>query len=182
MQLAALTQFAETATTTGKGSVFEALGINWQMLLFQIIGFLILVWVMGKFVYPILMKQVDKRQDAIEASLKAAREAEANATNAQEAIDKQLAEARKQAKEIVTTAKEEAAVMVQDAEAKGKASAEHIVAEAHDTISKEVIAAKKALHNETIELVASATEKVIGKVVDAKVDTKVIKSALEEGK
>lgn len=181
MHHVALTQFAQAAA--GKDSdVFAALGINWQMLLFQIIGFSILVFLMGKYVYPILMKQVDKRQDAIEESLKAAQEAQKQASNTQAAVDKQLREARQQAKDIVATAKEEATAMVQDAETKGKAQAEHIVANAHEELAKEVIAAKKALHNETIELVALATEKVVGNVVDAKVDGKVIKSALEGGK
>lgn len=75
--------------------------------------------------------------------IKAAVEASKSAEKAQGVIDKLLKEARTEAKEIVTTAKEEATAMVQDAEAKGKASAEHIVAEAHESIAKEVVAAKK---------------------------------------
>jgi len=176
-----VTQFA-TSEPAASTDILTGLGINWQLLLFQIIAFGILVFILSKWVFPIFFKIIDKRQDTIEASNRAAIEASKHAEKAQAEVEKLLREARVQAKEIVVTAKDEAGAMVQDAEAKGKAQAKHIVAEARDELAKDVIAAKKALHNETIELVAAATEKVIGKVVNAQVDTRVIKSALEEVK
>ena len=174
--------FAQFASAEAETDILTGLGIKWELIAFQIIAFLLLVFVLAKWIFPIFFKIIDKRQEAIEASNKAAVEASKHAEKAQSEIDKMLKEARTEAKDIVTTAKEEANAMVQDAEAKGKASAEHIVAEAHDEIAKELIAAKKALHNETIELVAAATEKVVGKAVNATIDAKVIKTALEEGK
>ena len=57
-----------------------------------------------------------------------------------------------------------------------------IVAHAHDQISKDVIAAKKELRNETIDLVALATEKVIGNTMNAKVDEKLIAKSIEEAR
>jgi len=172
----------QTFTQFAASDIFSALGIDWKMLVFQVIGFVILVWLMAKFVYPPLLKTIDKRQEQIEASSEAAKEAEEKAAKASKEITKLLAEARKEASEIVTTAKEEATALASETEAKSKAESERIVAAAQDTIAKEVLAAKKALHNETIELVASATEKVVGKTVNASVDTKVIKTALEESK
>lgn len=172
----------QTFTQFAASDIFSALGIDWKMLVFQVIGFVILVWLMAKFVYPPLLKTIDKRQEQIEASSEAAKEAEEKASKASKEITKLLAEARKEASEIVTTAKEEATALASETEAKSKAESERIVAAAQDTIAKEVLAAKKALHNETIELVATATEKVVGKTVNATVDAKVIKTALEESK
>lgn len=176
-----LLQFAATEGATSNDT-FATLGINWTMLIFQLVAFSLLVVVLGKWVYPVFIRTIDKRQEMIEESTRAAVEAEKNAEKTQAEIDKLLTTARTEARDIVATAKEEATGMVADAEAKSKAQAEHIVANAHDSIAKEVLAAKKALHNETIDLVAAATEKVIGKAVDAKVDTKVIKTAVEESK
>ena len=70
-----LQTFAETAETDG--GLFGALGIDWRLLILQIVAFLIMVWVLGKFVYPWLMKSVDERQANIEAAAKAAKKAEA---------------------------------------------------------------------------------------------------------
>jgi F-type H+-transporting ATPase subunit b len=173
-----LTQFAATEEAAG-GDIFTTLGIDWRLLILQIIAFLILVWILGKFVYPWLMKSVDERQAKIEESVKAAEEAEKKAESAQEEIAKLLKDARAEAKDIVTTAKDEAAAMVADAEGKAKTRAEKIVADAHDQLQKDVIAARKALHNDTIELVALATEKIVGKTVNDGIDKKIITEAVQ---
>jgi F-type H+-transporting ATPase subunit b len=174
-----LTQFAETGAS---GNLFTAIGIDWQMLVFQVIAFVVLVWLLGKFVYPPLIKAVDNRQQAIEASTEAAEEARKKAAQAEADVEKMLKEARAQASDIVSTAKEEATAAVEAADAKSKARADHIIAEAHEQIEKDVASARKVLHNETLDLVAQATEKVVGKTVDVKVDDKVISAALKEAK
>lgn len=172
------------ATTTGdpaeKKDILSALGIDWQILIFQIIAFLILVWLLGKFVYPWLMKSVDERQDKIDESVKAAKEAEENAESAQAEIKKMLDEARKDAKEIIQTAKEEVDAETEAKYEKARLKVEKMIADGHEQMEKDTIAARKALHNDTIELVALATEKVIGKTVTDKVDDKVIAAAVKE--
>lgn len=177
-----LTVMASAAGESSEGDILSALGIDWTLLAIQLVAFLVLVWVLGKFVYPVFVRIIDERQDKIEASVKAAEVAEQKAESAQEEVAKLLKEARKEAKEIVTTAKDEAVAMVEASDAKAKARAEKIVADAHDKIEKDVIAARKALHNDTIELVALATEKVVGNLADAKLDKKVIETAVKEAK
>lgn len=177
MSMNILTQLG--ATEAASGGVFSALGIDVGMLIFQAVAFIILVWVLGKYVYPIFMKVVDERQAKIEESTAAAEEAEKKAVEAKASIEKLMKQARKEASEIVVTAKEEAAAALEAAESKSKARAEQIVADAHAQIDKDILAAKKALHNETLELVALATEKVIGKTVTAKVDNDVVAAAVK---
>lgn len=177
-----LTQFAATHAPEESQDIFATLGINWQLLVLQIVAFLILVWALGKFVYPWLMKSVDERQAKIDESVKAAEEAEKKAEAAGEDIAKLLASARKEAKEIVTTAKDEAAAMVEASDTKAKIRAEKIVADAHDQLEKDIVAARKALHNDTIELVALATEKVVGGLSGSKLDKQVIETAVKETK
>lgn len=182
-----LTQFAEASThsaaaESASGGVFSALGIEWQMLLFQIIGFVILVGIMGKFVYPILLKAVDARQENIEEGAKAAAEAEKKAAEAEANIESLLKKARTEAADIVATAKAEATQMVEKAEDGAKTKAERIVAEAHEEIAKDVLAARKALEKDTLSLVKQAAGLAVSSVADAKLDTAVVKKALEGAK
>ena len=173
-----LTQFASSEAVAEKTDLFSSIGVDWKLLILQTIAFLVLLWFLKKFVYPPLVAMLDKREAQIEESTRAAVEASKRASESQEKVDKLLAQARSEAREIVATAKSEAGAVLSDAEAKSKQQAENIVAQAQDSIAKEVLAAKKALHNETIELVAQATEKVVGKTVNANVDNSVIKAAL----
>lgn len=176
-----LTQFA-AENTASSGNLFTALGIDWKMLVFQLVAFVVLVWLLGKFVYPSLLKAVDKRQVEIEAAARASEDAKEQADKTKDEVEKLLKAARKDAADILATAKEEATAMVDAADAKAKTRAERIVADAHDQLEKDIVAARKALHNETLELVALATERVVGKTVTESIDHKVIANAVEEAK
>ncbi|HJP81550.1 MAG TPA: F0F1 ATP synthase subunit B [Candidatus Saccharimonadales bacterium] len=173
---------ANAGTEGASKGFFEALGIDWTLLVIQTVAFLVLLWFLAKFVYPPLSRMLEKREADIEAGVKAAHEAEKKADAANEETSKLLKQARKDAAAIVATAKEEAAAVVSAAESKSKERADRLIEDAEQEISKSVEAARKTLHNETIELVAQATEKVIGKAVDAKVDDTMIKNAIKEAK
>ena len=55
------------ATTEGASNpgLFQALGLNAQLFIEQGVAFAILVFILGKFVYPALMKAIDDRRTAI---------------------------------------------------------------------------------------------------------------------
>lgn len=175
-----LTQFA--AETEAKADIFTSLGIDWQMLILQIVAFLILVAILGRFVYPWLMKSVDQRKADIDAATKAASQAQEAAAKNEEQITSLLEKARKEAAEIVGTAKLESAEIVANSEKKARSNAEQIVADAHDQIEKDVANVKKELYNETLELVATATGKVTTKKLSAKEDRDLIASMIKEAK
>ncbi len=167
------------STEESGGGLLSVLGIDWMMLTFQIIAFLILVWLLGKFVYPWLLKSIDDRQSKIDASVKAVAKAQAETIEAEYRISKMLSDARIEADDIIATAKSESAATLASVEEKSKKRADQIINDAHEQIDKDVIAAKKKLRDETIELVALATEKVIGKVVSKSVDNDLIKKSIE---
>ncbi len=176
-----LQTFAETAAAEATDSnIFTALGIDWRLLILQIVAFLILVFLLGKFVYPLLMKSVDQRQADIEASAKAAKLAQENANETQEETARLLEEARATADEIVSTAKLEASELSISSETKARETAEKIVADAQVQLQKDIEAAKRDLHNETLKLIALTTEKVVRKTHTKKDDEALIAELLKE--
>ena len=175
-----LSTVAETAETNG--DIFTALGIDWRLLILQVVAFLILVALLGKFVYPLLMKSVDERQKNIEEAAKAAKKAQESAAESESETAELLAQARKEATAIVGTAKLEASELASASEARAKSSAEKIVADAHAQISRDIDRARRELHDETLSLIALATEKVVRKKLDTKADETLIADMLKEAK
>lgn len=163
-------------------SLFGALGIDWRMLVLQIVAFAILVWILGKFVYPHLISAIDKREQSIADSVAAATEAEENAEKTQAEIEKLFAAARSETSEILESAQKEAAQLVKDAEDKAKQRAEQIVTDARTQLDVDIAKARKLLRSEATELVALATEKIIREKLDAKRDAELIETALEEAR
>lgn len=172
---------AETAHKESQ-SLFTALGIDVTLLIEQTLAFLILVFLLAKFVYPALMKAVDSRREQIEAGMKEAKEAEEALAAAEAKVADMLAGARQEADDILARTHQEANSVVADAEDKAKKRAEQIVADARQQLQVDVSKAREALKKDTIELVALATERVVGEKLDATKDAALVKKALAEEK
>lgn len=174
-----LTYFAN-AEETGESGLLQALGIDPKQLLINTIAFLILVGILSKFVFPILIKSIEKRRETIEASLEEAKKSQQASEDAEKRVAALLAEARKEADEIVARSHSEAQAMVADAETKAKQRADQVVADARTQMNAEVVKARVALKKDTLKLVAVATEKIIGEKLDASRDAKLINNAINE--
>jgi len=72
--------------------------------------------------------------------------------------------------------------MVEKAESSAKTRADRIVAEAQEEIAKDVLAARKALEKDTLNLVKQAAGLAVSGVADSKLDAQVIKKAVEGAK
>jgi F-type H+-transporting ATPase subunit b len=167
-------------TESSSPGLFQALGLDPKLLITQAVAFLILVAIMGKFVYPVLIKAIDDRRDSIEAGLKEAKESQEALEKAEANVADMLAAARKDADDILARTHQESVAMISEAEGKAKQRAEQIVADARAQLGIDVAKAREALKRDTIELVALATERVIGEKLDDKKDAELVKKALAE--
>ena len=167
-------------TASSDPSLLSALGLNWQLFIEQGLAFVILVWVLKKFVYPTLIKSIDERRNQIEAGLEEAKQSQEALEKAEAKVEKMLAEARKEADEIIARSHQETVAMVADAEGKAKTRAEQIVKDAHTQLDADIAKARTMLKDETIKLVTLATEHIIGEKLDERKDAGLIKTALSE--
>lgn len=168
--------------SSNQPGLFEALGINWKLLVEQAIAFVVLVWVLAKFVYPTLIKSIDDRRAAIEAGLKEAKQSQEALEKAEAKVTELLEQARTEADEVLARSHKEAAAMVAGAEEKAKQRADQIVEDARNQLAADVNKARQELKQETIKLVATATEHVIGEKLDDRKDAGLIKEGLAGGR
>lgn len=167
------------AATSSPG-LFEALGLNLKLLVEQTVAFLILVWILSKWVYPVMVKAIDTRREQIEAGLEEAKQSQAALEKAEAKVEELLAQARQDADAILARSHQESGAMIADAETRAQARAEQIVTEARAQLDTDVRKAREALKKDTLKLVVSATEQVIGEKLDERKDASLIKEALQE--
>lgn len=172
--------FFATTEVEAEPSLLGSLGVDVRLLIVQAAAFLVLLWVLSKFVYPVLASMLEKREATIREGIEAAQDAEKKADEAKAEVAEVLENARKQASKIMTSAKNEAASVLEAANTTATERTERMIAKANNDIEKQVESARQSLRNETISLVALATEKVVGATVTEKVDQKVIASALKD--
>ncbi len=168
------------AATTSSPGLLQALGLNGQLFIEQGLAFVVLVLVLKKYVYPTLIKAIDDRRSQIEAGLKEAKQSQEALEKAEAKIETLLADARKEADEIIARSHQEATAMIADAEAKAKTRGEQIVKDAHSQLEADIAKARTVLKEETIKLVALATERIIDEKIDDRKDAGLIKTALAE--
>jgi F-type H+-transporting ATPase subunit b len=177
-----LNTYLANAEEANNGGILGALGIDVRLLILQAIAFLLLLWALKKWVYPILIDAIDKRQEAMEAGIKASEEAKKSAEVAEQKVARELEDARKRADEILASTQKEAASIIGDAEEKAARRAENIVNEAKADMNNQLQAARKELKDETRVLVARATEAILGEKIDAGKDAKLVDSALKKAR
>jgi F-type H+-transporting ATPase subunit b len=173
-----LTNLASADVEIEAGGLFDSLGIDPKILILQLISFVILVVILAKFIYPQINAMLDRRDKQISDAIQAAKESEEKAAASQKQTAEALAKARVEADEIVEAARKESADMITTAEFDAKKKSEHIVREAQADIAKEIESARELLREETLGLVADATEKLAQVKLGAD-DEKLVAKALK---
>lgn len=144
----------------------DSLGIDFKILLAQIINFLLLLLILRKFLYGPIVGMLDKRKKSIEEGLKNAEDARLAVEKAQEDYEQKISAAVKEADKILTEAKNQA-----------KNEAEQIVSAANKNSTEMIEKTKKQIETEKTriiseakrdlaDLVIRATEKIIAKEPD----------------
>lgn len=162
------------------GELLEQLGIKPLSLLAQIVNFGILLLILWRFLYKPMLKVLGERRNRIDKSIKDAEQIEAD-----------LESSRTKAQEIVTDANERATKVMhsveREAEAKrteklrsAEAEGAQIFKRAEESIKEERASLKRQLQAETLTLVTQATERVVAKGIDPKMQRKLIDEALKE--
>jgi F-type H+-transporting ATPase subunit b len=172
--------FTTFAAEEASGGLLGALGIDGRLFVTQLIAFLILLFILKKWVFPPIVRAIDKRQETIDATVREAAEARAALEKAESKAGEVLAEARQEAEGVLARSQEEAAKAIAESESKAKERANQIVADARTQLDADVKKARAALKKDTVQLVAAATEQIITEKVDTAKDKALIERSLEK--
>lgn len=161
-------------------SLIETFHINWQLLLAQVINFTIVFLVLWYFALKPLMKVMSDRTKKIEKSLDDARQIEENLKKSDEDMVVKIMEAKRAAQKILEDAARQAEKNKTETVAKAKEEVGKIVNQGKEQIAAEKEQMLKEVKSEVADLVIATTEKVLGKVMDKKLDQEIIEKTLKE--
>jgi F-type H+-transporting ATPase subunit b len=128
----------------------------------MLVGFIVLWIILARLAWPMFIGMIDKRTNTIKDSLEKAETAKVESERLLEEHKVQLAEAKKQAAEIIAQAKQTAESVKADITAQAKVESDAIVAKARVAIETEKKAAIAELQGSVAELTVSVAKKVIG--------------------
>jgi F-type H+-transporting ATPase subunit b len=144
----------------------------------ELIAFILMILILGRWVYPRIIKAATEREDKIEAGLRAAQEAEDRLSKVQAQVEQTLEEARTQAREIISRSHGAATAEAAEVIAKSRTDAEALIERARTEIGGERDRAIQDLRSEVSSLVVAATQRLLGETIDAKAHQRLIDEAL----
>ena len=132
-----------------------------------LLAFIVVLYVIGKKVLPILNKVLTERQEQIRGELEAADKAKADAEDADAERRTALEQARVEAREIVARATATADQTVASGEERATEAAARIMAAADAEVATARQAAVEEVTARVGEIVLAAAERVVGREIQA---------------
>lgn len=149
-----------------EGSTHNPLAPIWQELVIGTIAFLVLVFVLLKYVFPVMEKTFKARVDAIEGGIERAERAQAEANGLLEQYKLQLAEARTEAAKIRDEARADAEGIRADVLAKAQEERDRIIAAGRESLAAERQTIIRELRAEVGTLAVNLAGKIVGESLE----------------
>ncbi len=154
--------------------LIHKLGIEWKLLLAQIVNFVILFLVLKKFLYKPLINLMNRRRDRIIEGLEKAKKGEEEFQKIQEMRERELAKIQKEAEALIQKAREIGDKKQQEILTEAEEKTRKIVEEARGRIEIEKEKMLKEVRQDIADLVINATEKVLEEKIDEEKERKMI--------
>lgn len=160
--------------------LLEALGINYTILIAQLINFAVLVFVLWRYAYKPVLKILEERRLKIEKGVVTAQEAEVKLHEAKSKEDEIVAEAKKEALKIIEEAKERAELKYDEIIKKSKEDIGVIINEEREKIRQEKSEVLKEIREEIGDLITLGISKFLDKKIGAKEDKQIVEDLVKK--
>lgn len=139
----------------------ELIKPQFGLIFWMAISFLVLIFLLSKFAFPIILKSLKEREDSITNALNSAEKAKKEMAALQADNEKLLVQARAERDSMLKEARDTKDAIVAEAKNKAQAEANKILATTRETINNEKNAAITELKNQVAAMSIEIAEKIL---------------------
>ena len=161
-------------------ALIEAFDINLVGLAFQVLNFLLLLYLLNRFLFKPLLGRMDERSAKIEKGLEDAEAAARDRELAHAEREAAVSEARKEAADMIARANKIAEDTRNEILTEARTEAEKVTVRAREEITAEKERAMAELRAEVAELALAAAGKLIRTQMDASTQRRLVEEFLAE--
>lgn len=169
--------FAQGGGEEGGGGLYD---INAGLSAWTLLVFAILVFVLGKYAWGPILEAVENREKGIQSALDEAAQRHAEAAKLLEEHKAQLADARRQASELIAEGRAVGDGVRKEIEEKARTEGQAIIERARAEIERERDAALETLRRESVELALAAASRLMQENLDQAKDRALVERYLGE--
>jgi len=156
------------------------LGIDWKLIIAQIVNFSVLVFILTKFLYKPILKTLEERKKSVANSEQLNKDLHVKLNEAEQTKNEILKDAKTKSSEIIAETKEQAEILKKSL----SETAEIEVKKIHQNAKKEISAEKDKAMNEVKKEIGSllnlAITKSLGDVMDQATQEKLTSQAMDK--
>jgi F-type H+-transporting ATPase subunit b len=161
---------------------FDAFGVDLPKLIFQVVNFLLLLYLLNRFLFKPVLKLLDERESRIRKGLEDAEAAARDRALARAEHETALDEARKEAQAMVARANKIAEDSRAEILAEAKAQADKVTARAREEITAEKDKAMAELRATVADLALQAAGRLVRSEMDTPTQRRLVEDFLKEVK
>lgn len=157
----------------------SAMGINPLMLAGQLINFLIVWWVLKKYVFVPLLKRLDERQSFIAESMK---KAESIQVKEQEAMARQnhlISQAQKQAAQVLEEVQKQSEQVRQDLLKEAQSQSDRLLVQTRQKLDQEKKQMVEEAKKEVLSLSTLLASRILNKEIGAQDENKYLQEIMK---
>jgi F-type H+-transporting ATPase subunit b len=162
------------------GEFFEAFGVDIWKLAFQVANFLILLYLLNRFLFKPVLGRLDERSSKISKGLEDAKAAARDREQAKAEREAAVEEARKEAQAMIARANKIADDTRNEILAKAREEAEKVAARARDEIRAEKERAMAELRGQVADLALAAAGKLVRSEMDGQTQRRLVEEFLAD--
>ncbi len=159
--------------------IFKDFGVQPILLAAQVVNFLILMFLLKRFLYKPILNVLETRKSKIAQSLKDADEIEKRLQKISSEQEKRINEAMNEARKIIEDANKSSEDIVKDAQLKASQEATKIIEKAKIELRSERDQLKTEIRNEVGDLVALSLKRFFSKDLSDKDKKDLVESSLK---
>jgi F-type H+-transporting ATPase subunit b len=154
--------------------------LNLGLSVWTTLVFLILLGILWKFAWGPILEMVQAREDGIQGTLDQAANEREEAAKLLAEHRQQMADARRQAQQVIAEGKEAGERVRRDIEEKARAEGDAMIERARESIEREKDAALGELRKESVDLALAAAGKLVQESLDEKKDRELVMGFIDE--
>ncbi len=152
---------------------------NTSLVFWEIVTFLILLFLLIRFVFPPIRRQINHRQRAIEEAIDEAEKTRKEARELLEEYRRQINEARGEARQILDESRKQGEAQRERAKKEAREEGDRIIQRAREEIDREREAAVRQVRGEVAGMVIQTSERVLRRSLNRDDHERLISEALD---
>jgi len=158
----------------------DRLGIRWDALVFQLVAFLMLIWLLWRYAYRPILGLLDQRAERVRTSMEQADRIERQLAETEQRNQEILNEARREAQNIIARARELGEAQVAQAREAARHEADKQLQQSLAQLRAEEERAKMELRQQAADLIILAASRVVRQELDPQKHLRLIDETLRE--